>query len=202
MLFTEEFTQNQALPALSGHLQALPTETALTSAIIIDRERQVVAAHRQGLALPDHGFVEKCSRAWRDVLMGVDGEMARNCVDLAFSGQRCAFETVWQGPGYETSWSITLIPLKNREETVSNILVCATRLTAESLPDPQQDLQEIAHTLANITTVIGCGAKMLRRNGALDESLKENIAAGLEDSAQKAEEALIRLRQIIGSCAQ
>ncbi|WP_406721554.1 hypothetical protein RPE78_06500 [Thioclava litoralis] len=203
MLLVKEFLQAQGFSAPAEYTEVETSGTdatppAETCALILDRQNLIVAAHRHGVLLGDAGFVEICTQAWADVLEGPDGATARSCVDLAFQGQRSGFQTVWHGPGYATHWDVTMMPLQDRDNRIQHILICAKRtdISRRTETDLREELRDIAHTLANLTSVTRSGAKILRRDGMTDD-LRGDVADGLAESAAKADAALERLRAIL-----
>lgn len=168
---------------------------------VIDRKGKISAVNGRGLELLQSTSEALCGKVWIDFWSGLHKETAENAVNSALNGRPSSFIGEFEQAEGTSLWEVEVIPLEWTNDEVSSVLVVSCRL---SDPEPDLDdesdvrrilsqLGEALHSMSNLANISSSSARLLRRSA--DTEMVTEIAAALEEAAQKASAATAALKQ-------
>ncbi|MBN8294008.1 PAS domain-containing protein [Rhodobacter sp. NTK016B] len=188
------------LAAVVGHI----ARHANVCAKVIDTEGLIVAINRHGLELLDKQAQDVCGEAWSLMWDGDAAEEAAGAVASAMDGRPASFTAHAASGGMLRGWQVYVYPLEWQDGAVAKVLVVSAPETAapENSAEPAlpsqsfaAQLNDVLHTLTNISTIATSGANILRRGVGEDRAAA--LAEALDDAGTRAAEAIQKLSDLL-----
>ncbi|MEC7300335.1 MAG: PAS domain-containing protein [Pseudomonadota bacterium] len=194
---------DHAVPALSSILESIGQRNLCIK--VLDRDGRITAVNTRGLELLKTTQDQVCGQVWTTFWDGTAATQARQLITQALSGQTGGFNGTFHGTGEPTQWEIEACPLSYANGMVDTVLVISALLspapeapkgaTPEDDPETLDQLAEILHTFANVTSTLAGTSRVIRNT--TDAAKLAMISDQLDQTVSNANAALAAMRSIL-----
>lgn len=207
MIQAKSTLETAALTTVMGYLAQRTT----VCATVLSRDGEVLAVHGRGLELLNTDAKAICGQVWTEFWQGAEREKAAAALANALDGKPASFTgTFSQERGGESTWDVEIVPLDREDGHVTRVLALSSFISGTTHDGARADrdfgdrkmvgsLDELFHTLSNLTAVSTSAANILRRG--VDQERADALAEALSEAGFQAAQALESLRRQINDIA-